>query len=145
MTSPTPHRKRKVSDRVDQIVEGPLDGITLTYDDENRTTTIGFSTHSCLDRQRWTDPMPTLEGFPTTLLTMNLDKNRYITTLNESILQFSSLQQLKITRCSKLTSLPIELGNKLTALQEVRCRAHDNHVSFPDYVIVSPCFPHSSI
>lgn len=77
-----------------------------------------FSTRDCPEAQRWHE-MPSLEAC-SDLETIDLHKQRYMIALHPSLItaHHQSLIRLKITQCSKLQSLPDDLGT-LCHLQEV--------------------------
>jgi len=79
---------------------------------------ISLSCRNVTDVDRWDGVMPSMDKFPT-LRTLDLDKCRYLTQLDESIGGLSYLQRLSLTRCERLTSLPDSIG-ELQSLQEVR-------------------------
>jgi hypothetical protein len=80
---------------------------------------LSICTRSCLDMDRWQEDaqMPSLEKF-TQLQHLELDKDRYLTRLHESVTTLKDLQTLVLTRCSRLQSLPLSIG-QLGKLQVV--------------------------
>lgn len=73
-------------------------------------TVLSISTRACLDVYRWQNgQMPSLEKF-TKLQHLELDKDRYLHHLNESVTRLQDLQCLLLTRCSRLQSLPQAIG-----------------------------------
>jgi hypothetical protein len=93
--------------------------VTLTLDSsDGESRTVTLSTRSCLDLDRW-KVMPSLSGFKS-LQRVDLYKSRYIESVDdESLLGLIDLRQLYMTRCSRLHSIPVNIG-RLTALLEVR-------------------------
>jgi hypothetical protein len=83
------------------------------------TNIISVSTRACLDINRWQDDsqIPSLENF-TQLQHLELDKDRYLTRLHESVTTLKDLQSLVLTRCSRLQGLPHTIG-QLSNLQVV--------------------------
>lgn len=67
--------------------------------------TVSMSTRRCRDADRWRTAMPDLAHFPT-LIYLDLDRSRYLTTLHESIGTLQQLKVLKLTRCSRLEQVP---------------------------------------
>ena len=118
-----PHRmsygviqKRKISDREEVVEEGQWKGAILTLDPSGGTI-VGISTRSALDVDRW-ESMPSLADF-SSLQRLDLYKNRYIETVDETVVELKELLELSATRCSKLKSLPQSIG-RLASLQVVR-------------------------
>lgn len=96
--------------------KNPFDGVTLMA--EKKTGQVVFlSTRKSPDLDRWS-VMPSLERFHESLLVLDLDKSRYLKSIDESVVGLTNLKQLMLTRCSSLTRLPDSIGN-LNNLTEV--------------------------
>jgi hypothetical protein len=78
---------------------------------------ISLSCRTRIDVDRWEGMSPSFAAYPA-LRTLDLDKCRYLTQLDESIGLLPDLQRLSLTRCERLTSLPDSIG-KLENLEEV--------------------------
>ena len=101
---------------------------------------ISLSARHVADVARWRGvSMPSLAAYPA-LRTLDLNKCRYITHLNQSIGQLTGLQRLSLARCERLTTLPDCIGS-LENLEEVSliCLAYietklvlvsDRHISW---------------
>ena len=98
------------------VEDGDFKGIALATDRKNGEI-VYMSTKHCGAVDLW-NKMPSLEEFPS-LIVLDLHKCRYIVDLHESVGSLVNLQQLLLTRCSKLRTLPSTLGN-LENLVEVR-------------------------
>lgn len=85
-------------------------------DDDDGSGAVSLSSRSCQDIYRW-EEMPALENYPG-LKKIELYKQRYITTVHESLTNLTELECLALVRCSSLLSVPAQIG-RLQKLVEV--------------------------
>jgi hypothetical protein len=122
----TDTRKRKLSNGEDYLEEGEFKGFSFQYDEKkgpldsdnsgNRAI-VGLSNRYSRDEDRG-GTLPALDRFPD-LKTLEVHKNRYVSTLPKSLAQLPNLRSLSIVRCSRIVELPPAIGS-LTKLQQVR-------------------------
>jgi hypothetical protein len=122
----TDTRKRKLSNGEDYLEEGEFKGFSFQYDEKegplasenggNRSI-VGLSNRYARDEDRGSS-LPALDRFPD-LRTLEVYKNRYVSTLPDSLAQLPKLRSLSIVRCSRIVELPAAVGS-LTKLQQVR-------------------------
>ena len=112
------NRKRKVLAKEDVSHEGELNGLLVEVDEEG--SVVSCSTRGVRDEDRWENNMPSFERFPC-LRELDLFKSRYIQTVHESTCQLEHLTTLRLTRCSRLRSIPATIG-QLQNLEEVSRR-----------------------
>ena len=106
-------------------------GCTVGHQEEdnnnnNNDAIVSISTSTMPDRLRWQlESLPSFASFRTHLHTLDLYKNRYITSLEPAALsQLQHLTTLRLTRCGQLKSLPDSIG-QLSQLQVVRTRTKE--------------------
>jgi hypothetical protein len=109
-------KEEKVSSAKDELPAGVIFVETAksssTDTDTAAADVLSISTRACLDMNRWQSDgrqMPSLEKF-TKLQQLELDKDRYLHHLHESVTGLRGLQSLLLTRCSRLQSLPQTIG-----------------------------------
>ena len=71
---------------------------------------VRVSSRKCKDVERWKDMPPMPEDYQATLMTLDLSKNRYLTSLHPSICLLTNLQELILCQCEQLQELPQEIG-----------------------------------
>jgi hypothetical protein len=109
-------KKRKISDREELLVqEGEWKGSVVEVDASG--SAVAVSTRRCRDVDRPDKVMPSLKAFPG-LQSLDLYKCRYVTNLDESVVDLTNLTRLSLTGCSRLQSIPSTIG-RLQALEEV--------------------------
>jgi hypothetical protein len=122
----TDTRKRKLSNGDDYLEEGEFKGFSFQYEVKEGTVAsenghiraiVGLSNRYARDEDRG-GTLPSLDRFQA-LRTLEVYKNRYVSTLPESLAQLPNLRSLSIVRCSRIVELPPALGT-LTNLQQVR-------------------------
>jgi Leucine-rich repeat (LRR) protein len=92
-----------------------LEGYAIVErNDDNEV--IHISTQSCRDVERWKLMPPISDEYHSTLLTLDLSRNRYLTQLHSSVGLLAKLQKLILVRCESLEALPESIGN-LKALE----------------------------
>lgn len=99
-------------------------GCTVGHQEEdNNNAIVSISTSTMPDHLRWQlESLPSFASFRTHLHTLDLYKNRYITSLEPAALsQLQHLTTLRLTRCGQLKRLPDSIG-QLSQLQVVRTR-----------------------
>jgi hypothetical protein len=92
-------------------------GVTLMAEKASGQV-VFLSTRNSPVANRWS-VMPSLECFRDSLRVLDLHKSRYLQSLNDNIGELNLLNQLMLTRCSRLERLPDSIGH-LTNLIEVR-------------------------
>jgi len=98
MSSPTQQRK---------IGDDAFIGVQFEYDGE---CIVIISSKSTKDSVRWRGTTPSMADFPD-LRTLDLHKNRYITTLHSSVTILRQLKILDLAQCSRLQALPENIGD----------------------------------
>eukprot|EP00429_Kryptoperidinium_foliaceum_P010448 CAMPEP_0176006202 /NCGR_PEP_ID=MMETSP0120_2-20121206/2598_1 /TAXON_ID=160619 /ORGANISM="Kryptoperidinium foliaceum, Strain CCMP 1326" /LENGTH=163 /DNA_ID=CAMNT_0017338929 /DNA_START=130 /DNA_END=618 /DNA_ORIENTATION=- len=94
---------------------GDLDGTRVGMK-KGTDEIVAMSSRNSLERSRWST-MPSLSAF-TNLRELDLNKNRYIRRLDDSICDLKNLVYLGLTRCESLSGLPENIG-KLSSLKEL--------------------------
>jgi hypothetical protein len=108
-------KEEKVADAKDELPVGVIfvvETAASTSTDTAAADILSISTRACLDMNRWQNDgrqMSSLEKF-TKLQQLELDKDRYLHQLHESVTGLQDLQSLLLTRCSRLQSLPQTIG-----------------------------------
>ena len=91
-------------------------GVSLEKDETSRSV-VALTTGTRRDEDRWDKTTPPFDAFPN-LQMIDLYKCRYLESVHQSLVQLKQLKVLRLTRCSRLKSLPDNIG-LLENLEEV--------------------------